>query len=80
MYFKINVHKFFYKYPVFKQSTLLSHYFKDNLKMINTVYKENVNVFRSETSDGVLDYYCFLFFYHSERIFSYCENYFSVKY
>ena len=80
MYLKINVYKFFYKYSVLKQSALLSHYFKDNLKMISTVYKEHVNVFRFETNDGVMDYYCFLFFYHSERFFFCCENYFSVKY
>ena len=42
-YFKINLHKPSCKFPVLKNSTLPSSYFKSNFKMIKKVCKSNAN-------------------------------------
>ena len=45
IYFKISLHKFLYKFPVLKNSTLTSSCFKSNFKMIKKVCKSNANIF-----------------------------------
>ena len=41
IYYKISLYKFLKKYPLIKKLTLQSSYFKNNLKAINVVCKEN---------------------------------------
>ena len=45
IYFKIRLYKFLCKFPVLKNSTLTSGYFKNNFKMIKKVCKTNADVF-----------------------------------
>ena len=41
IYFKISLYKFLKKHPLLKKSTLHPSYFKDNVKAISAVCKEN---------------------------------------
>ena len=43
--FKISLYKSLSKFPLLKNSTLTSSYFKSNFKLIMKVYKTNVNIF-----------------------------------
>ena len=45
IYFKISLYKFLSKFPLFKNSTLASSYFKNNFKLIKKVCKANVEIF-----------------------------------
>ena len=45
IYFKISLYKFLRRFPLLKNSTLTSCYFKSNFKK---VYKTNVNIFSEE--------------------------------
>ena len=42
---KIRLHKFIFKFPVLKNSTLTPSYFKSNFKIIRKAYKGNAGVF-----------------------------------
>ena len=44
VYFKINLYKFTSNYPVLGRPILLSHYFKNNLTLTKSVYKENTDL------------------------------------
>ena len=46
IYFKIGLYKFLKKYPALKTSSLSSHYFRNNFKMIKTVCKCNKALLR----------------------------------
>ena len=43
--FTLKYFKFLYKFPLLKNSTLKSSYFKSNFKVIKKVCKTNVNIF-----------------------------------
>ena len=43
--FKIALYKFFKTFPVLKNLTLSSNYFKNNFELIKTVSKNNLNLF-----------------------------------
>ena len=45
IYFKIGLYRFLKKYPALKNSTLLSHYFRNNFEMIITVCINNKVLF-----------------------------------
>ena len=45
IYFKMNLYKFFSKYPVVKSPTLPPNYFKNTFKMIMKVLQEHVDLF-----------------------------------
>ena len=45
IYFKIGLYKFLKKYPALKNSSLSSHYFRNNFRMIKTVCKSNKELF-----------------------------------
>ena len=45
IYFKIGLYKFLKKYPSLKNSSLSSHYFRNNFRMIKTVCKSNKELF-----------------------------------
>ena len=45
IYFKISLNTFLRKFPLLKNSTLTSSYFKSNFKVIKKVCKANVNMF-----------------------------------
>ena len=45
IYFKISLYTFLRKFPLLKNSTLTSSYFKSNFKVIKKVCKANVNIF-----------------------------------
>ena len=42
IYFKVKLHKFLTKFPVFKNP---SSYFKNNFKLLKKFYQENVGIF-----------------------------------
>lgn len=42
IYFKVKLHKFLTKFPVFKNQ---SSYFKNNFKLLKKIYQENVGIF-----------------------------------
>ena len=44
IYFKISLYKFLCKFPLLKNSTLTSSYFKSNFKVIKKVCKANVSI------------------------------------
>ena len=48
IYFKIRLRKFLCKFPVLKNSTLTSCYFKSNFKLIKKVCKANADLFGQE--------------------------------
>ena len=45
MYIKIGLYKFLCKFPVLKNSTLTSSYFKSNFKLVKKVCKANTDAF-----------------------------------
>ena len=45
IYFKIRLHSFSRKFPVLKNLTLTSSYFKSNFKLIKKVCKANADLF-----------------------------------
>ena len=45
IYFKIGLYKFLKKYLALKNSSLSSHYFRNNFRMIKTVCKSNKELF-----------------------------------
>ena len=45
IFFKIGFYKFLKKYQALKNSSLSSHYFRNNFKMIKTVCKSNEELF-----------------------------------
>ena len=45
IYFKIRLHKFLWKFPVLRMSTLVPSYCKSNFKLIKKVCKSNADVF-----------------------------------
>ena len=46
IYFKINLYKFISKCPVLGRPTLSSHSFKNSFILINSVYRENTDLFQ----------------------------------
>ena len=45
IYFKIRLYKFLSKFPVLKNSTLTSSYFKSNFKLSKKICKANADIF-----------------------------------
>ena len=45
IYFKIGPYKFLKKYPALKNSSLSSHYFRNNFKMNKIVWKSHEELF-----------------------------------
>ena len=45
IYFKIRLHKFLWRFPVLKMSTLAPSYCKSNFKLIKKVCRSNADVF-----------------------------------
>ena len=46
LYFKINLYKFISKYPVLERLTLSSHYSQNDFRLINSVCKEDTDLFQ----------------------------------
>ena len=45
VYFKMNLYKFISRYPVLGRPTLSSHYSKNNFRLINSICKDDTNLF-----------------------------------
>ena len=61
IYFKTGLYKFLKKYPALKNSSLSSHYFRNNFKIIKTVCKSNEELFtkKKNHTNGFINHYCF---------------------
>lgn len=76
VYFKTNLYKFVSKCFVLRRSTMLSHYFHNNFRLIQAVCRQILSCVKN--SDDAFEYYCFLTFSPHREFFSCCENSFYV--
>ena len=80
LYFKINLYKFISKYPVLERLTLSSHYSQNNFRLINSVCKEDTDLFQMWIQVMLLLITAIFNFFLCcrEKCFYNCENFFTA--